>query len=76
MLRDTEPGAQGAPEGTPVFAQAISTLEAKLPVLPAGRYRWTVRAVGATGRSEPSAARRFELVSERLKLEVQKGQWQ
>ncbi|MCP3138399.1 LysM peptidoglycan-binding domain-containing protein [Pyxidicoccus xibeiensis] len=63
-------------DGTAVFVQTVSAPEAKLPVLPAGRYRWTVRAVGATGRSEPSAARRFELVSERLKLEVQKGQWQ
>lgn len=63
-------------EGTPVFAQAVSAVEVKLPVLAAGRYRWTVRAVGPAGRSEPGPARRFELVSERLKLEVQKGQWQ
>ncbi|QSQ19231.1 peptidoglycan-binding protein LysM [Pyxidicoccus parkwayensis] len=63
-------------EGTPVFVQAVSAVEVKLPVLPAGRYRWTVRAVGAAGKSEPGPVRRFELVSERLKLEVQKGQWQ
>ena len=63
-------------EGASVFAQAVSTVEVKLPVLPAGRYRWTVRAVGPSGRSEPSATRRFELVSERLKLEVKQGQWQ
>ncbi len=63
-------------EGSPVFNQAVSTVEVKLPVLPAGRYRWTVRAVGPAGRSEPGPARRFELASERLKLEVQKGQWQ
>jgi hypothetical protein len=48
----------------------------KLPTLPAGRYRWTVRAVGPAGRSEPAPPRHFELVLERLKLEVQKGQWQ
>jgi len=59
-----------------VFTQTVTTLEAKLPVLPAGRYRWTVRALGTTGRSEPSAPRHFELVPERLKLEVKKGQWQ
>jgi LysM repeat protein len=63
-------------EGAPVFAQAVSAAEVKLPVLPAGRYRWTVRAVGPSGRSEPGPARRFELVPERLKLEVQQGQWQ
>ncbi|WP_426750127.1 peptidoglycan-binding protein LysM [Myxococcus sp. Y35] len=59
-----------------VFTQTVTALEAKLPVLPAGRYRWTVRALGNAGRSEPSAARHFELVPERLKLEVKKGQWQ
>lgn len=65
-------------EGTSVFPQplALAATEARLPVLPAGRYRWTVRAVGASGRSEASATRRFELVADRLKLEVQKGQWQ
>ncbi|MFP2912117.1 peptidoglycan-binding protein LysM, partial [Pyxidicoccus sp. 3LFB2] len=63
-------------EGPPVFAQAVPGVEVKLPALPAGRYRWTVRAVGPAGRSEPGSPRRFELVSERLKLEVQKGQWQ
>ncbi|MFP2963503.1 hypothetical protein ACLEPN_38640 [Myxococcus sp. 1LA] len=59
-----------------VFTQTVTTLEAKLPVLPAGRYRWTVRAVGPTGPSDASAPRHFELVPERLKLEVKKGQWQ
>lgn len=63
-------------EGTAVFTQAVSAVEVKLPVLPAGRYRWSVRAVGPAGRSEPGPARRFELASEQLKLEVQKGQWQ
>jgi hypothetical protein len=63
-------------ENTPVFTQTVASVELKLPVLPAGRYRWTVRAVGPAGRSEPGVSRRFELVSERLKLEVQKGQWQ
>ncbi|WP_164018640.1 peptidoglycan-binding protein LysM [Pyxidicoccus trucidator] len=63
-------------DGPSVFAQSVSALELKLPVLPAGHYRWTVRAVGPAGRSEPGPTRRFELVSERLKLEVQKGQWQ
>jgi len=63
-------------EGPPVLTQAVSAVEVKLPTLPAGRYRWTVRAVGPAGRSEPAPSRHFELVLERLKLEVQKGQWQ
>ncbi|NTX17767.1 peptidoglycan-binding protein LysM [Myxococcus sp. CA051A] len=63
-------------QGAAVVTQTATSPELKLPVLPAGRYWWTVRAVGASGRSEPSVVRRFELVPERLKLEVQKGQWQ
>ncbi|WAM28473.1 LysM peptidoglycan-binding domain-containing protein [Myxococcus sp. NMCA1] len=65
-----------AQEQRAVFTQTVTSLEAKLPVLPAGSYRWTVRAVGPAGPSEPSAPRHFELVPERLKLEVKKGQWQ
>jgi LysM repeat protein len=65
-------------EGAPELAQTLtlSATEAKLPVLPAGRYRWTVRALGPAGRSEASPTRRFELVVDRLKLEVQTGKWQ
>ncbi|NVJ08180.1 fibronectin type III domain-containing protein, partial [Myxococcus sp. AM001] len=65
-----------AREQRAAFTQTVTHLEAKLPVLPAGSYRWTVRAVGPAGPSEPSAPRHFELVPERLKLEVKKGQWQ
>ncbi|MCP3103763.1 peptidoglycan-binding protein LysM [Myxococcus sp. K15C18031901] len=68
VLRDAQP--------TPVLAQASTAPELKLPLLPAGRYRWTVRAVGGAGRSERSAPRLFELAPDKLKLEVQKGQWQ
>lgn len=65
-------------EGSSVLAQPVTlaATEAKLPLLPAGHYRWTVRAVGASGRSEASPARRFELVVDKLKLEVQTGKWQ
>jgi hypothetical protein len=65
-------------EGTPAMAQPVilSATETKLPALPAGRYRWTVRALGPEGRSEASPTRRFELVVDRLKLEVQTGKWQ
>jgi LysM repeat protein len=65
-------------EATPALAQPVTlaATEMKLPALPAGRYRWTVRALGPEGRSEASAPRRFELVVDRLKLEVQTGKWQ
>ncbi|MCE9666285.1 peptidoglycan-binding protein LysM [Myxococcus stipitatus] len=63
-------------QATPVFTQAATAPEVKLPPLPAGRYRWTVRAVGSAGRSEGSPPRWFELAPDKLKLEVQKGQWQ
>jgi hypothetical protein len=65
-------------EGASALAQPVTlaATEARLPALPAGRYRWTVRAVGASSRSEASPARRFELVVDKLKLEVQTGKWQ
>ncbi|MFY2558251.1 peptidoglycan-binding protein LysM [Corallococcus terminator] len=62
--------------GATVVTQTTTTPEVTLPVLPAGRYWWTVRAVGASGRSEPSAVRRFELVPARLSINVKKGPWQ
>ncbi|MFY1829171.1 peptidoglycan-binding protein LysM [Myxococcus fulvus] len=67
--------ARDAP-GASVLTLTPTAAEVKLPPLPAGRYWWTVRAVGASGRSEPSGARRFELVPESIPLEVQKGPWQ
>lgn len=62
--------------GAAVVTQTTTAPEVTLPVLSAGRYRWTVRAVGASGRSEPSAARRFELVPSGLSINVKKGPWQ
>ncbi len=55
---------------------SVSTAQAKLPALPAGPYRWRVRAVGQDVKSEASTMRHFELVDGSLKLEV-KGtqQW-
>lgn len=53
----------------------VNTAQAKLPALPPGSYRWTVRAVGQDARSEASTARHFELVDGSLKLEVKGSQW-
>ncbi|WP_163867387.1 peptidoglycan-binding protein LysM [Myxococcus eversor] len=63
-------------EGAAVVTQTTTTPEVTMPALAAGRYWWTVRAVGGAGRSEPSAVRRFELVPERLPINVKKGPWQ
>jgi len=64
-------------KGEPVRMN-VNTVQAKLPALPPGSYRWTVRAVGQDAKSEASAARQFELVdASRLKLEVNgKPKWQ
>jgi predicted phage tail protein len=51
--------------------EALVRLEALKP----GRYRWSVRAVGAEGRSEPSAARGFEVVEGSLQLKVKGSSW-
>lgn len=53
----------------------VNTAQAKLPALPPGNYRWTVRAVGQDAKSEASTARHFELVDGSLKLEVKGSQW-
>ncbi|MBZ4400441.1 peptidoglycan-binding protein LysM [Myxococcus sp. MISCRS1] len=61
--------------GANVLTLSSTVAELKLPRLPAGRYRWTVRAVSASGRSEPSGARRFELV-ENISVRVRSGPWE
>ncbi|MCP3167676.1 peptidoglycan-binding protein LysM [Myxococcus qinghaiensis] len=62
--------------GAAIVTQTTTAPELRLPLLPAGRYAWTVRAVGAAGRSEPSAVRRFELVPADLPINVKTGPWQ
>jgi hypothetical protein len=48
----------------------------QLPYLPAGTYRWAVRAVGASDiKSDLSEKRAFELIEDPLKLEVKGGDW-
>jgi len=63
-----------ANKGEPVRMN-VNTAQAKLPALPPGSYRWTVRAVGKDAKSEASTARHFELVDGSLKLEVKGSQW-
>ena len=47
-----------------------------VPGLPAGRYRWTVRAVQGNGALGPPATRAVQLVPGRIKLEVKETPWQ
>jgi hypothetical protein len=53
-------------------AQPVVTV----PALPAGKYRWTVRAVAPDGSLGPSATRAVQLVPGRIKLEVKETPWQ
>lgn len=47
-----------------------------VPGLPAGKYRWSVRAVLSDGSLGPSATRAVQLVPGRIKLEVKETPWQ
>jgi hypothetical protein len=47
-----------------------------VPGLPAGRYRWTVRAMQGDGSLGPAATRAVQLVPGRIKLEVKETPWQ
>jgi hypothetical protein len=47
-----------------------------LPSLPAGSYRWTVRALLADGSLGPPANRTVQLVPSRIRLEVKEAPWQ
>lgn len=67
---EVQPTASGSP-----VRMVVNTARARLPPLPAGRYRWTVRAVRQDAKSETSAARYFELVDGSLKLEVKDSDW-
>jgi hypothetical protein len=47
-----------------------------LPSLPAGSYRWTVRALLSDGSLGPPSARTVQLVPSRIRLEVKEAPWQ
>lgn len=64
------------PAGEKRLTFKVDRAEARLPLLPAGRYVWSVRALGPMGsQSDRSPPRTFELAPEALKLEVQGTQW-
>ena len=47
-----------------------------LPALPAGSYKWTVRAMLPDGTLGQPSTRALQLVPSRIKLEVQEAPWQ
>jgi hypothetical protein len=47
-----------------------------LPSLPAGSYRWSVRAFLPDGSLGPAASRMVQLVPSRIRLEVKEAPWQ
>jgi hypothetical protein len=61
-------------EATPLLL-ASQTPTVNLPPMPAGSYRWSVQALAAEVKSDPSEERTFELVEDPLKLEVKGGSW-
>lgn len=53
----------------------LTTTQWQLPPLPAGRYRWVVRAVNESQKSDASTERIFELIEDRLMLRVGDTDW-
>jgi hypothetical protein len=76
----TVAGAKGyevevlAADGSPL-RNTVSAAQWKLPMLPAGRYRWTVRALTDSQKSNASVERSFELTEDRVALQVGKTDW-
>jgi LysM domain-containing protein len=62
------------PQGEPL-RRTLTATQWQLPMLPAGSYRWTVRAVGESHKSNASAERLFELTEDKVKIEVGKTDW-
>ena len=53
----------------------VNATQWQLPPLPAGRYRWTVRALSGSQQSTASAEHLFELAEDQVKLQVGKPTW-
>jgi LysM repeat protein len=62
------------PQGEPL-RRTLTATQLQLPLLPAGSYRWTVRAVGESHKSNASAERLFELAEDKVKIEVGTTNW-
>jgi hypothetical protein len=66
--------SMGGEEGE-LLRHTLATTQWVLPPLPAGRYRWVVRSLSESQKSEPSAERFFELVEDRVMLQVGDTDW-
>jgi LysM repeat protein len=62
------------PQGEPL-RRTVTGTQWQLPLLPAGSYRWTVRAVGESHKSSASAEHLFELTEDKVKIEVGTTNW-
>jgi hypothetical protein len=62
------------PKG-PALRNVLTTTQWQLPPLPAGRYRWVVRAVSESQKSDASAERFFELIEDQVMLHVGDTDW-
>jgi hypothetical protein len=75
------PGAKGyevevlPPQGEPL-RHTLSATQLELKPLPAGRYRWTVRAQGESHKSNASTERSFDLIEDKVALGVGKPIWE
>ena len=61
--------------GAPQILRATGA-EVRLAALPAGKYHWSVKALGAAGQAAESARRWFELKPAPLKLQVKQPTFQ
>jgi hypothetical protein len=61
-------------EGSPL-RRTLGATQWQLPLLPAGRYRWTVRALSESQKSNASTERLFELTEDTVTLKVGKPSW-
>jgi hypothetical protein len=61
-------------EGSPL-RRTLGATQWQLPLLPAGRYRWRVRALSESQKSNASTERLFELTEDTVTLKVGKPSW-
>jgi LysM repeat protein len=55
--------------------KTVEATRLELPLLAAGRYRWTVRALGESHKSNASSERHFELAEDQVMLRVGDPTW-
>jgi hypothetical protein len=61
-------------DGSPL-RRTLTGTQWQLPLLPAGHYRWTVRALSENQKSNASTGHLFELTEDKVKLQVGEPSW-